>query len=778
MTSRSRPRVCIVTCDIVGPIRNGGIGTAYYSLAVALARAGHDVTVLYALGRHCEQETIPHWVRVYRRLGITFVPLPAVPGPEVRGNYAVRTSLGVYHWLRSRDFDVVHVHEWRGLGFYTLLARGQGLCLPHATVCVGVHSPTLWHKEGMHEPAASAEDVEIDYMERESAARADVLWAPSAHMLRWMEEHHWRMPRARFVRQYVMVDPVPTGKAEPAPRPVEELCFFGRLETRKGLDIFCDALDELVASGQVPGRVTLLGKIATVGGVDSAEYLKRRAQQWPMPYQVISTMDRDTALAYLKGPGRLAVLPSRIDNLPYTVLECLWAGIPFVACETGGIPEMVHEADRPRTLCALNGTALAACLREALTVGATPARFAVDPARTTREWVAWHEELAARPRRRRATASVSRPPLVSVCVTHRNRPALLRQALASLMAQDYGRFEVIVVDDGSDLDVMESQFEKIESFCRTRKWRFVKQARGGPSAARNTAARLARGKYLLFMDDDNVAKPHEISTFVQAIETSGADIVTCFLDVFAGATPPRRGKDVAYTWSFLGGAVAAGAFKNCFGDTNSIVRRRVYRALDGMTEDTGVGGEDWEFLAKAALAGYRVEVVPEALVFYRQSHTGVNNSTPPRANHLRALRPYRGIAPAGLANVLQVCAAAGPTSAAPASVWRTDDVRRVVVFGCGQGGRRALDLAARCGWRVAYMVDNNQAAWNTAPHGVPVRPPADLARRDFDMVLIASMAGRQQLAAQLEGLGLSYGSSYAFFLDRFSIDNVQVQLTL
>ena len=69
--------ICIVTCDIVGPIRNGGIGTAYYNLAHALARAGHKVTVLYALGQFCENETIDHWQAEYAKHRIEFVPLPA-----------------------------------------------------------------------------------------------------------------------------------------------------------------------------------------------------------------------------------------------------------------------------------------------------------------------------------------------------------------------------------------------------------------------------------------------------------------------------------------------------------------------------------------------------------------------------------------------------------------------------------------------------------------------------------------------------------------------------
>src|SRR5689334_14716920 len=47
--SNTRSKVCIATPDIVGPIRNGGVGTAYTSLARALAKAGHDVTILYTL---------------------------------------------------------------------------------------------------------------------------------------------------------------------------------------------------------------------------------------------------------------------------------------------------------------------------------------------------------------------------------------------------------------------------------------------------------------------------------------------------------------------------------------------------------------------------------------------------------------------------------------------------------------------------------------------------------------------------------------------------------
>src|SRR5262249_5464210 len=160
----------------------------------------------------------------------------------------------------------------------------------------------------------------IDFMERESVARADVAWFPSRHMLQWVTEHGWRVPARRFVRQYLIADEGEQSRNRDT-RPVEELCFFGRLETRKGLDVFCDALDVLVAEGTIPRKVTMLGKVATVDGIDSRQYLATRSAKWPMPVEIVSDLDRQGALDYLAGSGRLAVLPSRVDNLPLTVLE-------------------------------------------------------------------------------------------------------------------------------------------------------------------------------------------------------------------------------------------------------------------------------------------------------------------------------------------------------------------------------------------------------------------------------------------------------------------------
>jgi glycosyltransferase involved in cell wall biosynthesis/GT2 family glycosyltransferase len=766
----SRGNICIVTCDIVGPIRNGGIGTAYYNLALALSRAGHRVTVLYALGRYCESKTIAHWVRHYRRLGITFVPLERA---DVRGHDALKISYSVYRWLQDKTFDVVHCHEWRGVGFYTALARRQGLCLESATLCVGTHSPSLWHLEGMNE-TADADALEVDFMERETVARADVLWSPSRYMASWMQREGWRLRRRVLFRHCLLLDAQPAGRRSAGPRP--ELVFFGRLESRKGLELFCDALDRLAASGESPASVTFLGKPSSVGGVPSGDYLAQRGAQWPFSWRILGTLDRDAAMAYLREPGRVAVLPSRVDNLPYTVAECLADGIPFIASATGGIPEMICTADRARVLFSFSAGALAERLARIVRDGFEAAAPAIPASRTHRDWLRWHDVVVTRTRRRSAPARRRHAmPLVSVCLTHHNRPQFLAAALESIRRQDYPRVEVVLVDDGSDRPDAIAALDALEREFRARRWTLVRQPNRYLGAARNAAVAAARGRYVLFMDDDNLALPHEISTFVRAAQRTGADILTCSLRVFQSDSP-APGRLRGHVWPFLGGAMGPGLRRNVFGDANAFFRRDVFARIGGFTEDVGVGCEDWEIFARAVLRGLRLEVVPEPLVMYRQSPRGMLSSTSRHANEMRALRPYLGLMPPPLRPLVHL--ARQPASTTAPQAVAADHVTRAIVFGSGEAGRLAIELATRCGWTVPWIVDNNPMAWTTSAHGRQVRAPETLTVDRGDLVIVASLAGKPAISGQLERMGLRPGADFVHFLDPVRVGGLTMQVSL
>jgi glycosyltransferase involved in cell wall biosynthesis len=634
-------RVCIASYELLGPCRNGGIGTGYSALAGALAEAGHQVTLLYLFGNHCENGTVLEWQAYYRDRGIQFCALPASAHP-VEGPQNVRISFDAYQWLKAREFDLIHFPELLGHGYYSVLAKHQGLDFRDTVICVGAHSPISWIREVNRELPLSLDEPEIDFMERESVALADAVVSPSQYLLGWMRTNGWRLPRATYVQQYVLSPELWTAWKDRTETGVLQrvtgLTFFGRLEERKGLALFCDALDLLASMEAPPFTVCFLGKSSQVAGRDAIGYIEERSSHWRFAWQIISDRDQQGALGLLRQGGRLAVIPSLVDNLPNAVLECLCAGIPFVASRSGGIPEAIAAEDVDRVTFSVDPLSLAERLRAALREGIAVARPAVDPEDNRRRWVAWHDRRQPMAACDEQTIRVNTTePLVSVCLTQPPRPELLRQSLDALQAQSWRNLEIIVAVPGSGSDT-ETELERVDAAAGKKGLRMITLRTGYSNDVRDSVVAHAKGDYLLFMDEDTVAKPEQISTLVEVADCSGADVLTCFLDLYVGNGQPNEGISLGYRL-FLGAAIISGVFHNYYGQGSIFVRKEALLRVGGFATDDWRPCEDWEFLAKAALSGLRLEVVPKALAWYRVDIADVNGANGKR-NEISHLRPF------------------------------------------------------------------------------------------------------------------------------------------
>jgi hypothetical protein len=82
-----------------------------------------------------------------------------------------------------------------------------------------------------------------------------------------------------------------------------------------------------------------------VHGKFGVHYVQERAQRWPVPWKIIARMGPVEAKAYLREGPRLAVMPSRIENSPYTVYECAELGIPFIAASVAGAVQLSNLVD-------------------------------------------------------------------------------------------------------------------------------------------------------------------------------------------------------------------------------------------------------------------------------------------------------------------------------------------------------------------------------------------------------------------------------------------------
>ncbi len=117
--------------------------------------------------------------------------------------------------------------------------------------------------------------------------------------------------------------------------------------------------------------------------------------------------------------------------------------------------------------------------------------------------------------------------LISVVITTRNRPSLLRRALASVATQDHPAVELLLVDDGSEDAAAASNAEALRAFGRSGtllKLPAVPTGHG-PSFARNHGAAQASGECLAFLDDDDEwTDPAYLSRAAHSL-SDGADLL-------------------------------------------------------------------------------------------------------------------------------------------------------------------------------------------------------------------------------------------------------------
>jgi glycosyltransferase involved in cell wall biosynthesis/GT2 family glycosyltransferase len=649
-------RICIATWEFEGLSRNAGIGSAYASLASALKRAGHQVTILFLLGCHPTDGNIIDWIHYYATQGLKLVPLPMAHHPRIHAAWASSVSYHTYLWLKEHqhEFEIVHFPECQGLAFYSLLAKRQGLAFRDVTFVISTHGPTLWVKEGSQDYLRNLGELEIDFMERTSVAAADVVVSPSQYLLSWMQENGWRLPERTYVAPYVLpegvlaINPMPSQSGK-----IREIVFFGRLEMRKGLKLFCDALDELCAAPLMQDfEVTFLGKETLMYGRSSLSYISERAKQWSMPWRIASNKFRRSAIEYLRQPGRLAVVASLSDNFPNTVLECAGAGVPLLASNVGGIPEIIDQADRDKVCFEPRPYVLAERLRAALQQGAASPKPSASFTDIEQTWVRWHsgcslggKPAAAGPTRRLDENSIF--PLVSVCFAFNTREGNGAATLASLQKQDYPNFEIIIAECGSDgisgpVENDQPHGNQTQLAVSTpENIRRLRVAGAELGAGRNAAVQQAKGQYLFFVDDHTLLPAaNALSVFVQVAQRVDADIVTSAISFFFGSSNGTTEERLEHSRRvFLGGDIATGAFVNCFGSSNALVRRAAFDKVGGFSNQAVSTIDDWEFMAKAALMGLSIETMPEVFLWQRedQDRESLVHSL---VNAVRSVRPY------------------------------------------------------------------------------------------------------------------------------------------
>ena len=210
---------------------------------------------------------------------------------------------------------------------------------------------------------------------------------------------------------------------------------------------------------------------------------------------------------------------------------------------------------------------------------------------------------------------------VSVIMSTYKEPLeYVQLSVNSILNQTYRDLQIIIVSDNpNNRDVNEYIDQTAKKDTRVQA--VFNDENRGLVYSLNRALEFAKGDYIARMDADDISCYDRIEKQLGALEHNQLDIVGCnitFIDnngniIGKSSTYPEADKQIK---KYL-------KYRNCIPHPSWLVKREVYAALDGYRNI--IACEDFDFLIRAALKGYKLGNLAEVLLNYRINSTGITS---------------------------------------------------------------------------------------------------------------------------------------------------------
>jgi glycosyltransferase involved in cell wall biosynthesis len=225
---------------------------------------------------------------------------------------------------------------------------------------------------------------------------------------------------------------------------------------------------------------------------------------------------------------------------------------------------------------------------------------------------------------------MSPDPLVSVVIASYNCGRFLAGAIESVLAQTFTDHEITIVDDGSTDDTE----RVIQPYRLDARFRYLRTDHFGQPAAKNVGIRRARGRYVAFLDADDLWLPTKLEKQVELFERSRTELGVVYCrrrwideggrELDREERQPQRGDVLARLFHrpFI-----------CF--SSSMIRRTVLDDV-GLFDESIPMAIDYDLWLRIGLK-YHFDYVDERLVMYRTGHGNLSSRLPERVVCVRKI---------------------------------------------------------------------------------------------------------------------------------------------
>jgi len=205
---------------------------------------------------------------------------------------------------------------------------------------------------------------------------------------------------------------------------------------------------------------------------------------------------------------------------------------------------------------------------------------------------------------------IGRKPQVSVIIPTYNRGWILKEAIDSVLTQDYKNFELIVVDDGST----DNTSEILASYGND--IRVLFQENKGVSAARNRGVAEASGQFIAFLDSDDLWLPQKLSTQLEFFNQTPDALICQTEEVWIRnrrrVNPKKRHKKPS-------GMIFEPSLELCLVSPSAVMIRRVLFDRVGGFDETLRACEDYDLWLRISCR-FPVHLIDTPLIVKRGGH--------------------------------------------------------------------------------------------------------------------------------------------------------------
>ncbi len=211
-------------------------------------------------------------------------------------------------------------------------------------------------------------------------------------------------------------------------------------------------------------------------------------------------------------------------------------------------------------------------------------------------------------------------PLISVIIPTYQRSGKLKIAIQSVLAQTFGNFEVLIMDDGSE----DGTKDMVNSFKDHRIFYNWQKNTGGPAGPRNNGIKIAKGDWIAFLDDDDAWTENKLNEVSRQINNKNDLIYHDYSKVFADRNSEKELIKSKYLKNpkiidlILNG--------NVIGVSTVVVRKKLLLKINGFNEDIKMAPcADYNTWLKIAQLSNNFFYIPKNLGYYNVDKFNMSN---------------------------------------------------------------------------------------------------------------------------------------------------------